>query len=62
MDKSSFPGERKYNRFGGRPGLNVDFEAVCDAVLGAWQGNGDTITAGDSVYSLETEVRGIPTY
>ena len=25
-------------------GLNVDFKAVCDAVLGAWQGNGETIT------------------
>ena len=29
---------------GGRPGLNVDFKAVCDAVLGAWNGSGETIT------------------
>ena len=38
------PGTRIYNRRGGRPGLNVDFTAVCDAVLGAWRGNGDTVT------------------
>ena len=41
---SKIPPQRKYNRLGGRPGLNVDFRAVCDAVLGAWQGNGETIT------------------
>ena len=28
----------------GRPGLNVDFRAVCDAVQGARNGNGETIT------------------
>jgi len=25
------PGTRRYNRRGGRPGLNVDATAVCDA-------------------------------
>ena len=35
---------REYNRRGGRPGLNVDFGAVCDAVQGARNGNGETIT------------------
>ena len=44
MDISTFPGDRKYNRRGGRPGLTVDFKAVCDAVLGAWSGGGETIT------------------
>ena len=29
---------------GGRPGLNVDFGAVCDAVQGARNGNGETVT------------------
>ena len=38
------PGVRKYNRHGGRPGLNVDLKAVCDAVLKAFNGNGETIT------------------
>ena len=33
-----------YNRRGGRPRLNGEFKAVCDAVLGAWQGDGQTIT------------------
>ena len=44
MDISRFPGDRKYKRLGGRPGLTVDFTAVCDAVLGAWNGSGETIT------------------
>ena len=30
--------------FGGRPPLDVDFVAVRGAVLGAWQGDGETIT------------------
>ncbi len=38
------PGGRRYNRRGGRPPLTVDFKAVCDAVQGAWQGNGESIT------------------
>ena len=41
---SSIPAQRKYNRLGGRPGLTVDFEAVCDAVLRARNGSGETIT------------------
>ncbi len=35
---------RGYHRRGGRPGLEVDFMAVYDAVREAWAGNGDTIT------------------
>lgn len=38
------PSRRAYHRRGGRPGLNVDFVSVCDAVQGAIQGNGETIT------------------
>ena len=38
------PGRRGYNRRGGRPGLNVDFVAVRDAVQGVWEGSGETIT------------------
>ena len=38
--------QRGYNRRGGgRPPLEVDFVAVCDAVVGALQGNGETITS-----------------
>ena len=44
LNKGGIPAQRKYNRRGGRPGLNVDFKAVCGAVLGAWQGNGETVT------------------
>ena len=38
------PSKRKYNRRGGRPGLNVDFVAVCDAVRKARNGGGETMT------------------
>ena len=38
------PPERRYNRRGGRPGLNVDFKAVCDAVAKARNGSGETMT------------------
>ena len=38
------PPTRQYSRRGGRPGLNVDFKAVCDAVQGAWNGSGETVT------------------
>jgi len=41
---SNIPSNRQYNRLGGRPGLNVDFEAVCDATLMARNGSGETIT------------------
>ena len=44
MDISSYPGKRKYNRRGGRPSLDVDIVAVCDAVQRAWQGNGESVT------------------
>ncbi len=35
---------RGYRRNGGRPPLDVDFVAVCDAVLMAWNGSGESIT------------------
>ena len=38
------PGIRQYNRRGGRPPLDVDFKAVCDAVERAWKGDGETMT------------------
>ena len=38
------PDGRRYSRRGGRPGLDVDINAVCDAVLGVWNGSGETIT------------------
>ena len=41
---SNIPPQRKYIRRGGRPGLIVDFEAVCDAILKARRGSGETIT------------------
>ena len=41
---SKVPGQRQYNRLGGRPGLAVDFTTVCDAVLQARNGSGETIT------------------
>ena len=33
-----------YSPRGGRPGLNVDFVAVCDAVARARNGSGETMT------------------
>ena len=44
VETSKIPGHRQYNRLGGRPGLTVDFKAVCDAVLLARNGSGETIT------------------
>jgi hypothetical protein len=41
---SKIPGHRQYNRQGGRPGLTVDFEAVCEATLMVRNGSGETIT------------------
>ena len=41
---SKIPSQRQYNRLGGRPGLNVEFKAVCDAILRARSGSGETIT------------------
>ncbi len=38
------PASRGYSRRGGRPPLDVDFVAVCDAVLAAWNGGGETVT------------------
>ena len=33
-----------YRSRGGRPGLDIDFVAVSDAVREAWEGSGETIT------------------
>jgi len=44
MNISDKPTIRGYNRLGGRPGLEVEFMAVCDAVREAWEGSGETIT------------------
>jgi len=41
---SKIPQQHQYIRRGGRPGLNVDFKAVCDAVIQARNGSGETIT------------------
>ena len=44
------PPRRQYSRnpraipHSGRPHLNVDLKAVCDAVQGAWNGSGETMT------------------
>jgi len=37
-------GDRQQVREGGRPGLAVDFKAVCDAVSEPCAGSGETIT------------------
>ena len=37
--------QQRYNRRGGRPRLDVEFMAVCDAVSKAFTGSGETITA-----------------
>jgi len=34
-----------YNQIGGRPRLAVDEKAISDAVLGVWNGDGETITS-----------------
>ncbi len=41
---AAIPSVRQYNQRGGRPPLDVDFKAVCNAVQGAIQGNGETVT------------------
>ena len=40
---------RQYNKRGGRPGLSVDFMAVCDAVARTRNGSGETIPMSKSV-------------
>ena len=40
----NIPRTREYRQRGGRPGLNVDFVAVCDAVTGARKGSGETMS------------------
>ena len=39
------PPTREYRRRGGRPPLNVEFVAVCDAVYEARNGSGESVTA-----------------
>ena len=41
----NIPPTKGYRQRGGRPGLNVDFVAVCDAVREAWAGSGETVTS-----------------
>ncbi len=43
-DEPPSPPPRSYSGLGGRPPLEVDFVAVCDAVLMAWNGSGESIT------------------
>ena len=43
MGASDAPPNREYRRRGGRPGLKVDFVAVCDAVTQARNGSGETM-------------------
>lgn len=40
---TNIPPKRGYRQRGGRPGLNADFVAVCDAVTGARGGSGETM-------------------
>ena len=40
----NIPPKRGYSQRGGRPGLNVDFVTVCDAVREARMENGETMT------------------
>ena len=39
----NIPPKRGYSQRGGRPGLNADFMAVCDAVGEARNGSGETM-------------------
>ena len=41
---NDIPQQRQYNRLCGRPGLGVDFTAICDAFLQARNGSGETIS------------------
>ena len=41
----NIPPTKGYRQRGGRPGLNVDFVAVCDAVREAWAGSRETVTS-----------------
>jgi len=39
----NIPPQRGFRQRGGRPGLNVDFRTVCDAVQDARNGSGETM-------------------
>ena len=43
MSLDTYPPKRKYSRCGGRPGLDVDFVAVCDATELVKNGGGGTV-------------------
>ena len=43
-DEPHRPPPRSYSGLGGRPPLDVDFMAVCDAVQMAWDGSGESVT------------------
>ena len=45
MNNPAEGGRRLYNPRGGRPPLDVDFMAVCNAVREAQDGSGESITA-----------------
>ena len=45
LGKPYLRAEPGYNTRGGRPPLDVDFVAVCDAIQGAWAGSGETVTS-----------------
>ena len=45
LGKPYLRAEPGYNPRGGRPPLDVDFVAVCDAVREAWAGSGETVTS-----------------
>jgi len=43
-DEPHSPPPRNYRGLGGHPPLEVDFVAVCDADLMAWNGSGQSVT------------------
>ena len=51
----NIPPKRGYSQRGGRPGLNVDFVAVCDAVGEARNGSGETITSVQGFTGMVTQ-------
>ena len=41
---AEIPGTRQDNQWRGRPGMDVDFAAVCNAVRRVWNGSWETVT------------------
>ena len=48
----NIPATKGYRQRGGRPGLNVDFVAVCDAIREAWAGIGGTVLPGSRLVGV----------